>query len=451
MITTLDQPGTTSAISSGALQICGCVNGYPNCTLKEHSAKVYPGETFAVKNIVAVGQRDGTVPAKIVSIFESPDDKERFGDFETVQASSRKCGDHLYTVFTLESDESDEPDYNLYPQGPCPVSNQLVFSVQIQTRPCPSGFLLSPITGGCVCEDRLKVYTNSCNITDQTILREGSFWVGYDNASDDLILSPHCPFDYCKNKPVHFKLIDTNLQCAYNRSGLLCGSCQPGLSLVLGSNRCLPCSNIYLSLLIVFAVAGFILVLFLLACKLTVASGTINGLVFYANVVFLNKSTFFPAGARNPLTIFIAWLNLDFGIETCFYNGMDAYDKMWLQFVFPLYVFALAGLIILFSRFSRRLTRLLGSNPVAVLATLFLLSFAKFLNTITNILALTQLEYKAHEDTVWAFDGGIRYLHNKHIALFIVAVLIFLLLYLPYTLVLVLGQWLLKSNRRMLS
>ena len=28
-ITTLEQPGTTSAISSDPVQICGCVNGYP--------------------------------------------------------------------------------------------------------------------------------------------------------------------------------------------------------------------------------------------------------------------------------------------------------------------------------------------------------------------------------------------------------------------------------------
>ena len=60
---------------------------------------------FAVENIVAVGQRDGTVPAKIVSIFRNgfADGKERFGAFETVQTSSGKCGDHHYTVFTLES------------------------------------------------------------------------------------------------------------------------------------------------------------------------------------------------------------------------------------------------------------------------------------------------------------------------------------------------------------
>ena len=454
MITTLEQPGTTSAISSYPLHICSCENGYPNCGSQYRAADVYAGERFAVSGLVAVGQRNGTVPANILSFFyKNSDDNVRFGDFEAVQPS-RGCGDHHYSVFTLEDNVTAYwylKNIDLYPQGPCPIFGGNALTILVQLYPCPTGFARSPTTGGCVCEERLMTYSNSCNITDQTILREGPFWVGYDNASDDLILSPHCPFDYCKSKPVHFKLTETDLQCSYNRSGLLCGSCQPGLSLVLGSNRCLPCSNIYLSLLIVFAVAGFILVLFLLACKLTVASGTINGLVFYANVVFLNKSTFFPAGARNPLTIFIAWLNLDLGIETCFYNGMDAYDKMWLQFVFPLYVFALAGLIILFSRFSRRLTRLLGSNPVAVLATLLLLSFTRLLRTITNVLALTSLEYKTHEDTVWALDGGIRYLHNKHIALFVVAVLIFLVLYLPYTLVLVLGQWLLKSNRRILS
>ena len=38
------------------------------------------------------------------------------------------------------------------------------------------------------CDNRLKTYTNSCNIADQTVLHEGTFWVGYDNASGDLIL-----------------------------------------------------------------------------------------------------------------------------------------------------------------------------------------------------------------------------------------------------------------------
>ena len=449
MITTFEQPQTASVISSVPLQICGCENGYPNCTRKNRYHEVYPGETFVVTNIVAVGQRDGTVPANILSFYKNTRGNGRFGDFETEQKSSRKCGDHHYTVFTLVS--SRHTSFNLYPRGPCPISSGNPLNISVQIRPCPTGFVLSPTTGGCVCEDRLMTYTNSCNITEQTIFREGTFWVGYDNASESLILSPHCPFDYCRTEPVQFTLNNSILQCAYNRSGLLCGSCQPDLSLVLGSNRCLRCSNNYLSLLIVFAVAGFILVLFLLACKLTVASGTINGLVFYANVVSLNKSIFFPPNAINPLTLFIAWINLDLGIETCFYDVMDSYAKTWLQFVFPPYIWALVGLIIILSKFSHRLTRLLGSNPVAVLATLFLLSFTRLLGTITSVLAFTRLDYVSHTETVWILDGEVAYLRKKHTALAVVAILAFFILFLPYTLVILFGQWLLKSKRKVFS
>ena len=32
-------------------------------------------------------------------------------------------------------------------------------------------------------------------------------------------------------------------QCAYNRSGILCGTCQENLSLSLDSSHCLPCHS----------------------------------------------------------------------------------------------------------------------------------------------------------------------------------------------------------------
>ena len=67
--------------------------------------------------------------------------------------------------------------------------------------------------------------------------------------------------------------------------------------------------------------------------------GTINGLVFYANVIQASKSIFFPHDNGSSFSsIFIAWLNLDLGIEACFYDGLDAYAKTWLQFAFPIYL-----------------------------------------------------------------------------------------------------------------
>ena len=52
----------------------------------------------------------------------------------------------------------------------------------------------------------------------------------------------------------------------------------------------------------------------------------------------VHRTIFLPVESTDAFSIFIAWLNLDFGIETCFYDGMDAYSKTWLQFVFPLYI-----------------------------------------------------------------------------------------------------------------
>ena len=76
-----------------------------------------------------------------------------------------------------------------------------------------------------------------------------------------------------------------------------------------------------------FALMGVALVILLFVCKLTVATGTLSGLVFYANIVGVNRTIFLPVESTDPLLVFIAWLNLDFGIETCFYDGMDAYSK----------------------------------------------------------------------------------------------------------------------------
>ena len=157
-------------------------------------------------------------------------------------------------------------------------------------------------------------------------------------------------------------------------------------------------------------------------------------------IVGANHIIFMPANTL--LSVFIAWLNLDFGIETCFYNGLDAYSKTWLQFVFPIYIWVLIGLIVFVSNYSRRFAKLLGNNPVSVLATLILLSYAKILRTLIAVFYLTYLEYPTYNRMVWLYDANIDYLSGKHIPLFIVAVLVFLFLFLPYTLLLLFGQWL---------
>ena len=76
------------------------------------------------------------------------------------------------------------------------------------------------------------------------------------------------------------------------------------------------------------------------------------------------------------------------------------------------------------------------------MATLVLLSYSKILRTLTTVLYVTYLEYPTYNRRVWLYDANIDYLAGKHIPLLIVAVLVFLFLFLPYTLLLIFGQWL---------
>ena len=436
----------TSKISSDPLRICPCTNNLPYCSETYVSYSVYPGETFQV-SVVAVGQRDGTVPSTVrgtVSEILTDSHLVNLLDYQYLQKTNNTCTKLNYTVFSL----SQEVKIELYPEdSPCSkyFGRKMHISVNLN-QTCPPGFNTSDSARSCVCEPRLAQYTNQCNISNGLgqITREQNehFWFGYDRSSHELILHPHCPFDYCVSDTKVFPLNDTDVQCAYNRSGLLCGRCRDGYSLILGTSQCRKYTNIYFLLLIPFTLMGVALVFLLLVCKLTVAMGTLNGLVFYANVVGVNRSLFLPVESTDALSVFIAWLNLDFGIETCFYDGIDAYSKTWLQFVFPAYIWLLVGLMILISHFSQRFANLLGNNPVSVLATLILLSYAKILRTLIATVYFTNLEYPTYSKSVWLHDANIDYLNGKHIPLFLVAMFVFLFLFLPYTLLLLFGQWL---------
>ena len=429
---------SVSRVSSQAYRICPCLNGKIDCSETTYIHEAYPGETLSVP-LVAVGQQNGAASSVVIAYLNSPT-TARFGEREDVQSVTAQCSLVPYTLLSRSSSES----FLLYSEAPCGTLGEPLL-VNVTLLPCPTGFQLSRTSSSCVCADRLQKYTQSCNIADGKIERDGEFWIGveYKNDSEALLLSPHCPFDYCKSTPIAFSLNNSDLQCNYNRTGILCGSCASGLSLTLGTSRCAKCSNHFLALLIPFALAGIGLVLLLFVCKLTVAIGTINGVIFYANIVGSNSSLFFPTGQTNILTVFVAWVNLDLGIEACFISDLDAYIKTWLQFVFPLYLWVLVGLIILSSNFSLKIAKNLGKNPIAVLTTIFLLSYTKLLRTSFAALSLTFVEYPNDtQAAVWVYDGSVGFLEGKHIPLFLVAIATLLTLFLPYTLLLFGGQWL---------
>ena len=426
----IEYGNTNSEIYPTPLRICLC-EAYCNLHI---TRTVYPGEMFQI-SVVASGRKNRYVSARVGSRIR--DDNSELEGYQYTQKIKSNCTPLNFTVFSLSKSVLLE----LYEDGVCGTFGDILNINLTINQNCPPGFTISNSTKSCVCEQRLERFTNSCDITSGNITRNSGqrFWVGYMH-ENGLILHQLCPFDYCTSDRVDFPLNNTEGLCAHNRSGLLCGACKTNYSLVLGTSYCNQCTNSHLALLLLFALMGVALVLLLFACKLTVATGTLSGLVFYANIVGVNRTIFLPLESTDAISVFIAWLNLDFGIEICFYDGMDAYSQTWLQFVFPVYIWVLVGLMILVSHFSRRFAKLLGNNPVSVLATLILLSYTKILRTLIAAINFTHLEYPAHNSTVWLYDANIDYLSATHIPLFLVAVPIFLFLFLPYTLLLVFGH-----------
>ena len=325
-----------------------------------------------------------------------------------------------------------------------PFSFSKSLTLKVQFLDCPTGMVLGP-SRECVCNDVIISYVH-CNVSWQPYpLCKSSgndVWLGYEEVYGCTILYKNCPFDYCQSSEIYFNLdYDTDLQCNLNRMGLLRGQCQLGLSLKLGSNECSKCTNIYLLLIIVFVFSGILLVALLITLNLTVSVGTINGLLFYANIIKLNEAVLFPNGNIVIVSQFISWINLDFGIEVCLYDGLDGYWKTWLQFVFSFYMLSLVAGIIVISRQYTRLSKIFGCNIVPVLSTLVLISFSKLLQTTTNALMTSKLQCGSNEWTVWSVDGNINYGSTKH-SILVAFSLIVLVLSIIYSCLIFSTQWL---------
>ncbi len=109
--------------------------------------------------------------------------------------------------------------------------------------------------------------------------RNGTNWIGTDNTT---ILAPRfCPLDYCNNSVIFVDIQSpesTDNQCAFNHSGFLCGGCAPGLSLAIGSSRCIHCihcsNNNGIPFFVLFIVVDVVFVLFIKLLDLTVVHGT---------------------------------------------------------------------------------------------------------------------------------------------------------------------------------
>ena len=453
-------------ISSRPMRVCIC-RGDPTNTSREalycdqapFKISTYPGKTFnlsivpvdeSYKRVYSLVYNNLHVQEPDVSDMDESDFDWHLGYSEdTVQLHGYNCTNLMYTVFS--SKLARKGMLSIYPSG---STTGLI--VNINLNKCPPGFEIVKERGLCDCVEVLLSKGVRCSISNGTVSRPGTSWIGVvefspndmhtvadynltNSSVPDVIIgySQHCPTRYCNETASTVNVSDTSSLCIYERTGVLCGQCKPDLSIAVGGPECLSCNNWWLLTIPLYALLGIAIVVLLLILQFTVTQGTINGLIFYATLLNVDTYTLLTGykGAEWSVII-LSFLNFELGFPVCLYDGLTEIDKALLSIVFPIYILLLAVGFVYVSRHSYRFASWTSRSAIPVLATLIYITYYKLLRFSVNGLTygIIQLQYPPGQtQQVWYYDGSIHYLHDwKHLLLFFMVLVVICVFILPY-------------------
>ena len=431
-----------------------------------YTCSTFPGENFTISLAALDGDGKSIEASVQVQFYHSQNHHSLqpsswwLSDCESQQMlhGSGTCTNISLTIHTKQLDNNTHDTISTaFFSFPDDVPT---FQAEILLKQCPPGFQLNNVTGVCECSSLIKTMNQgygfkfSCDIQNSVVyVPDIGPWIGCNNKGErqhcEIGISPSCFPGFCNYSITHWSSGSADI-CIESRAGALCGSCIGNYSTVFGSNQCLQCSNWSLFTLAFYAVAGLLIVVLLFSAGLTISTGTLNGLIFFANMwnaglleilKYQNQSVWFDISQ-----IYISLLNLGLGFPLCFYDGMKEIEKSWLQLVFPIYLLALVVLVVIVSRYSMRVSSLVYSRAVPVLVTIVHLSFSRLFLAVVDAFSVGQI-YKANDkvEHVWLRDGTVSYgFSSQHIALMIVSFVLAAVFILPYLILLLGARWWIK-------
>ena len=196
LMTTSNIQSNLDTISSDPVRLCFCRGDRPDCGYQPRPVQVKKGDNFTIA-LVAVDQVNQTITNATVHSYIASKEGA-LGEGQLIQSTSEGCTDLLFTAYSPHMSE----ELILYAEGPCENANFSQIRQEIEFLPCscPVGFKQKPSEQSkceCTCDPMIHHYITDCNIQNETLVREGDFWITYINESDDYLIYPHCPYDYC--------------------------------------------------------------------------------------------------------------------------------------------------------------------------------------------------------------------------------------------------------------
>lgn len=458
-------------MSSTPKEICLCKSGPTNVTLNCAGDSLrnvpqfatYPGKDFTV-SVMSVDENRNPVYSTMYNRLlpkDADSDDYHYSDnfqwslsfgLDIVKVLAYDCTQVNFSILTNSTEylsEYSEGVLSMYPFGQVDC-----LAVPVILKECPYGFKLGE--GSCKCSTLLHRHGFSCNINEGITRLYSGGWVGvvsndteeagnWSTGRAEIGYSTGCPAMFCSHN-LQVDLDNTSTVCKNGRVGILCGQCPEGLSTVIGSAICKKCSDLWLLMIPLFALAGIALVCLLFLLRLTVATGTINGLIFFANIYNLSTHHLLDYRSTLWLSVFINLLNLKLGVPLCLYDGLTTLTATYMGFIVPIYLWFIVLVLILLSRHFQAVAKLTSRSAIPVLATIIHLSFSKLLSFVVNALSVIYLEVENNYGNsshryVWYFDGSVEYFSKYHVGMFCLSLISLVFFLLPYTIFLTGTKW----------
>ena len=328
--------------------------------------------------------------------------------------------------------------------------NSVTATLEVSLQVCPAGFDFIEEQQACVCSKMLRSAAPyaTCDNKSLTITVAEGYWLGMDlsdynsRKTEDLIFHI-CYSDFCKGGT--FRPPDYDTQCGNDsmRTGVMCGACKEGYSVTFGLKVCKKCSNYNIFLFLAYALIGIVLFVVIAFFGFTVDKGWIYAILYYSNLVILYPYHTMPLFA--PVSIFfkpIASLSLVGNVDVCFYSGMNAIHRAFIDLALPIYLYVL---ILVFGLLAQKFSISTYFSPAKTFVTLNIISYVDLLrDTVIILSGIPVSTLGGLKSSRWLEDPNQVYFNGEHIAVGLTAYIIALTLLIGFPILLLFPKSLYK-------
>ena len=222
-----------------------------NCNYRKHICycSQYKNANCS-SNVLGTVYSGQTLQTILCNMYTNDDNTILYAEVHNINLPNSTCkiahqsqliniiGNHSNTVnYTIVSNTPDNSRCKLFLTA-TPFLNKIYDVFYVKLLPCPIGFTL--LNGICDCDPILPASIDKCYIDYSTIRRPANTWLTAPSQTNNTkYLTSECPKDYCLPYSSNVNLLHPDLQCQFNRTGILCSQCQHHLSMVFGSSRCI--------------------------------------------------------------------------------------------------------------------------------------------------------------------------------------------------------------------